>query len=231
MFFPYVHALTRVPWSFDQSKRKEDTRRGGRPHHLLRIKQARRTAASSSSHQPESANNSGSAAALPSTVRTSAMEAELPTWPVHCSLSSSSLTTDASTKSTAARPASPTSGASIRAGTAPPAVFLSPAAGLMPMVQHSSLSAPQRHKPGRQRGAPWPGRPLGSDLHGGGAPPAGVAGAMHSSLISFSGMVVAAYAQTRRGAEIGSRSHLRAQRFFPPSPSAGHGPFYFNHAR
>ena len=37
---------------------------------------------------------------------------------------------------------------------------------------------------------------------------------MRSSLVSFSGMVVAAYAQTPCGAEIGSESHLRARRFF-----------------
>ena len=37
---------------------------------------------------------------------------------------------------------------------------------------------------------------------------------MRSSLISFSRMVVAAYAQTPCGAEIGSRSRLRARRFF-----------------
>ncbi|XP_073357951.1 uncharacterized protein [Aegilops tauschii subsp. strangulata] len=101
------------------------------------------------------------------------MEAELLTWPVRCCPSSSSSTTDASTKSTAARPASLTSGASIRTGT---------------------------------------------------TPPAGVAGAPHSSLVSFSSVVAVARAGIRP-------SLLRVWQFFPPSLATGHGfPFSFNHA-
>ena len=147
----------------------------------------RRMAASSSSHQAESANNSG-------------MEAELPTWPVHLSQPP-----PVRLHRPLARPSAPE----------PPSSGVPESHGRHnAMVQHPSLSAQQRHKPGRQCGTPRSDCPLGSDLHGGGASPVGVAGTMCSSLISFSGMVVAAYAQTPCGAEKGSESHLRARRFF-----------------
>ena len=159
----HAHA-TLLPWSFDQSKKRYKTRR---------------TAASSSSHQAESTSNSA-------TVCTRAMEAELPTWPARCRLSSSSPAAKVSMKSTATYPASPTSDASIHARTTPPAAFPNPAVGLMLMVQQSSLPAPQRHELGQQHGASRPSRPLDSDLHSGGAPHAGVAGALHTPTSSAS---------------------------------------------